>query len=241
MTILSNFTCTRDQLITAALKECGAIGTTETPTTQDVADVTFAFNLMIKAWVKRGMPLWKVVEIVVPMLANQAVYSIGPTATGTGALVTDRPLRVLDAFLRNLVGGSINQDLPLTVLSRQEYEQFGNKTQGSIPNSIYYQPLIPNGSLTMYPPVKTSAQYESHLFVQVPINDIINATDVPDFPAECYQALKWNLCAEIAGPYVSSERKLQRIDQYAQMYKREMEDWSQEEASIYLQYGGDSA
>jgi hypothetical protein len=236
MTILSNFTCTRDQLITAALKECGAIAANETPTTQDVTDVTFSFNLMIKAWIKNGMPLWKVVEHVIPLLASQLTYSIGPSATGTGALVVDRPLRVLDAYIRNLTSGSINQDLPITVLSRQEYEAFGNKTQGSVTNAIYYQPLIPNGLVTVYPPVSASSVYELHLFDQVPINDIVNASDIPDFPAECYQALKWNLCAEIGGSYVSSDAKLARIDRNAARYKMEMENWSQEEASIYFGY-----
>ena len=236
MTILANFTCTRDQIVTAVLKECGALDGSGTPDTQDVADVTFALNILIKAWIKNGMPLWKVVELVVPMLANQATYNIGPSATGTGALVTDKPLRVLNAFLRNLVGGSTNQDLPLTPLSREEYAAFGNKTQASIPNSFYYQPLVPNGLLTMYPPVSASAQYELHLYVQVPINDIVNAGDIPDFPAECYQALKWNLCAEVGGQYVTSEVKLRRIDQYAAKYKAEMENWSQEEASIYMGY-----
>lgn len=234
MTISANFSVTRDQIILNVLKECGAFGTGETPSSEDIADATFAFNLMIKAWVKGGMPLWKVTEVIVPMLANQYLYSIGPSAVGVGALVVDRPLRILDAFIRTLSTGTPNQDTPLWILSRQEYEQFGSKTQGSIPNSIYYQPLIPNGLLTTYPPPSISSVYEIHLFVQVPISDIINSTDTPDFPSECYQALKWNLCQEIAGPYVSSELKLKRIDMFAARYKMEMENWSQEEASIYF-------
>src|SRR5207245_8646431 len=68
-------------------------------------------------------------------ISNNITYQIGPTASGTGAVVTDRPLRIFDPFIR--VNAS-NQDTPLTIISRQEYEQFGVKSStGSIPNSVY--------------------------------------------------------------------------------------------------------
>ena len=226
----TNFSVTRDDIIKNALKEVGAFGTSETPSSEDIADASFAFNLIIKAWVKRGMPLWKIVDITVPLIVGNVTYQIGTTATGTGAVVTDRPLRVFDTILRTI---SSNQDIPLMVLSRQEYEQFGIKNSLSIPNSIYYQPLIPNGLLTIYPaPADTTRSI--HLFAQIPLNDVNVGTDVLDFPSECFQALKWNLCAEIGGPYVSSIPKLQRIDRNAELYKREMEDWSIEEANLYF-------
>ncbi|MGH7745395.1 MAG: hypothetical protein ACREQ5_11475 [Candidatus Dormibacteria bacterium] len=217
-------------MIKAALRECGSIGETETPSSEQFSDCSFALNLIIKAWVKKGMPLWKVVEVVVPMIANQITYQIGPTATGTGAIVTDRPLRVLDSFIRS----PQNNDVSLMHLARSDYEALGNKTPGSsIPNSIYYQSLSINGLLTVYPSPQAS-DYSIHLFVQSPINDVNSGTDVMDFPSECYQALKWNLADEIGGETGASDSKLLRIEKRARLYKDEMESWSVETASLYM-------
>jgi len=226
----TTFSATRDDIINAALRECGAVGTGETAEIEDISDAAFALNLIIKSWIKTGMPLWKVVKVTVPMVASNITYQIGPTASGTGAVVTDRPLRVLEAFSRES-----GNDSPLTILSRGDYESMGAKTTASTVNAIYYQPLIPNGVLTVYP-APSSAVPVLHLLTQVPLSDVITGTDVVDFPSECYQALKWNLCAEIAGPYVSSDRKIMRIEAKAKQFKEEMESWSVEEASLYFGY-----
>jgi hypothetical protein len=229
----TTFSVTRDTIITAALKECGAFGTGETPSPEDFSDASLALNIIIKSWVKVGMPLWKVVEVLLPLTIGNATYQIGPTASGTGAVVTDRPLRILNAFIRTLNG----KDVDLLVLSRQEYEMMGDKSSTSIPNSFYFQPLIPNSLVTLWPAPSLNTSV-IHLFTQVPISDVNAGTDIVDFPSECYQALKWCLAAEIGGPYVSSMQKLQRIEQKAAKYKDEMEGWSVEEASIY--FGVDS-
>ena len=228
----TTFSITRDLIIQSALKECGAFGTGEVPSTEDYSDASLSLNILIKSWVKRGMPLWKVVDIPVPMVVGNLTYQIGPTATGTGAIITDRPLRILNALIRTIA----NQDTDLTIISRQEYENQGAKFGNSIPNSLYYQSLggaIPNGLLTVYPPSSDSTRV-IHLFAQVPINDVNVGTDILDFPSECYQALKWNLAAEIAGPYVSSLQKIQRIEQKASLFKDEMENWSVEDCSMYF-------
>ena len=232
----TTFSVTRDEIIKMSLKECGAFGTGETPDTEDFTDASLALNIIIKSWIALGLPLWKITTVTVPLVANIITYQIGPTATGTGAVVTDRPLRVFDPFIRVL---SSKQDTPLITLSRQEYQQFGFKTPtGSIPNSIYYQALggaspTANGLLTIYPP-PADALRSILLQAQVPINDVSVGTDVMDFPAECFQALKWCLAAEISGPYVSSFQKLQRIEGKADRFKKEMENWSVEEASLYF-------
>lgn len=225
----TTFSVTRDQIIISALKECGAIGTGETPSTEDFSDASLALNIIIKSWVKVGMPLWKVVEVLLPLTIGNAAYQIGPTATGVGAVVTDRPLRILNAFIRTLNG----KDVDLLVLSRQEYEMMGDKTSTSIPNSYYFQPLLPNSLVTLWPAPSLNTSV-IHLFTQIPISDVNVGTDVVDFPSECYQALKWCLAAEIGGAYVSSMQKLQRIEAKAAKYKDEMEAWSVEEASVYF-------
>jgi hypothetical protein len=229
----TTFSISRDTLIFASLKECGAFGTGETPSSEDISDVSLALNILIKSWVKLGMPLWKITEVLIPMIAGNQTYQIGPTATGTGAIVTDRPLRVFDPFIRDGAGN----DTTLIILSRQEYEMMSRKQTTGVPNSIYYQAFggstVPNGLLTVWTPA-ADATRTIHLFSQVAISDVNVGTDIMDFPSECYQALKWNLCAEIAGPYVSSAQKIQRIEQKAAQYKTEMENWSVEDSSLYF-------
>lgn len=219
----------RDDIIKASLRLLEVIGIGETPTTEDFTNSAQALNIMVKAWQIDGYKLWAIKEINVPTVAANASYQIGDTATGTGAVVTNRPLRIQDAYIRNASGN----DTTLKIISRQEYDLLGSKTSSGVPNQIFYDPQLTNGVLYMYP-VPTDALSTIHLVVQKPLADFNLAVDNPDFPQEWYQALKWGLAAELAPEYGATERKITRIEQKAMLYKEQLNNWTQEEASVYF-------
>jgi len=72
-------TFTRNDLIKAVLRALGVIGQTQAPSPEDYTFCSEALNLMLKAWVNKGATLWKIKEIVVPMVEGVAVYPLGPT------------------------------------------------------------------------------------------------------------------------------------------------------------------
>lgn len=225
----TTFLVNRDDIIKASLRLLEVIGTGETPETEDFTNCAQALNIMVKAWQIDGYKLWAIKDISVPMVASNATYQIGDTATGTGAVVTNRPLRIQDAYIRDASG----HDTTLKIISRQEYDILGDKTTLNVPNQIFYDPALTNGVLTVWP-VPQDATNTIHLVVQKPLADFNLSTDNPDFPQEWYQALKWGLAAELAPEYGATERKITRIEQKAMLYKEQLNNWTQEEASTYF-------
>ena len=223
----ATFSVTRDEIIAASLRLLGLLGEGLTPSAEDYSNCGQAINMMIKAWMTNGLQLWKVTDVTVPMVASQIVYTIGPT----GNVVSDRPLRVIQAYIRNVSA----LDTDVSCWSRQEYITIGNKTtSASVPTAVYYQPTLTNGTLYVYPP-PLDATSTLHLIAHLPISDITGASSVPDFPNEWFQCLKWGLAAEVGLEYGTPPRVMDRVDTKAEMYYKAMENWgSAEEAATYF-------
>lgn len=229
----ATFSVTRDEIIASSLRLLGQLGEGLTPSAEDYGNCAQALNMMIKAWMTNGLQLWKVTDVLVPMVANQSIYTIGPT----GNVVSDRPLRVIQAFRRGPSSYADNLDAELALWSREEYMNIGNKTTSlSTPSAVYYQPTLGNGTLNVYPaPALALATHTIHLIAHLPISDIVSASSVPDFPNEWFQCLKWGLAAEVGLEYGAPPRVMDRVDQKADIYYKAMENWgSAEEASSYF-------
>lgn len=233
----TTFSVTRDDIIKAAMRKQGVLAKGENPEPEDYDDMAFALNLIIKSWVKGGIPMWKVSEVSFPAVINLNNYTIGPavqTNISNGLVQADKPLRILNAFIRDNSVATNPSDVPLNVISVDEYTRLSQKSVGgSRPNSILYLPGVSSGVLKVWPPASVS-NMEIHLFCSVPIGDVNLGTDVVEFPSECYQSLVWNLADETAEDNMVPADKLGRISQKARIYKAEMEAWSQEEASLYF-------
>jgi len=221
----TSYTQNRDAVINGALRVLGVIGAGDTPTPQDYANCSEALNLYIKQLQTKGMPLWLVEDLPVPMIANQYVYTLGPT----GDIVCDRPLRVVMAFIRN----PQNQDTTLQVISRQEYMQQGYKPSQGIPNQIYYDPQLGNGVLYVYSNPNADG-WTIHLQVQQPISDILTPGSIPEFPSEWFNCLKFGLADQLSLEYGAPPQVRAEIAQRAMKLEEIMTDWSQEEADTFF-------
>jgi hypothetical protein len=226
------FSVTRDDIIKAALRKLEVIGEGETPSTEDYINCAFALNLLIKGMEVDGCYLWKVSEVTVPLLTGVASYQIGPTATGTGAVVTDRPIKVIDtSYVRDASGLDTN----LQILTRQEYNQLGFKATASTPSMVFYDPLLSNGVAKFYG-VPVDATHTAYLTVQTPVYDFNTGSEVLDFPQEGYQAVVYGLADEVMDEYpLPSPSTEARITQRAAFYRSKLADFSQEEGSVFLQ------
>jgi hypothetical protein len=226
---VSTFSITASDIISAALRKLDVIGVGETPLTEDFTNCLFGLNIMVKSWQTDGYYLWKVEEILVPMVAATNTYQIGPTATGPGAVVTNRPLRIREAYIRDASGN----DTTLLVTSRQEWVMLGQKTSQGVPNQLWYDPQLTNGVITVFN-VPIDATSTIHLIAQMPIFDFTATTDTPDFPQEAYQALVWGLAEEMAAEYRPTDKLMQVIMNKSKFYRDQLINWSQEEASTYF-------
>lgn len=218
----ATYSVTRDQIISAALRILGVVSAGETPSPVDYQTCAEALNLYVKQLQTKGMPLWKVEDLQVPMVTGQKTYTLGPT----GNVTCDRPLRVVMAFIRD----SQNNDTTLQQISRQEYMQQGFKNSQGVPNQFYYDPQLTNGVLYVYD-VPADSSHTIHLQVQSPISDISSPTSVPEFPNEWFNCLKFGLADQIAMEYGVPANVRQELMMRSDKYLEIMTDWSQEEAS----------
>jgi len=218
----TSYTINRDQVINASLRTLGVIGAGDEPSPEDYANCAQALNLYIKQLQTKGLPLWLVEDLQVPMIAGQYVYQLGPT----GDVICDRPLRVVMAFIRS----PQQNDTTLQVISRQEYMQQGYKPSSGIPNQVYYDPQLGNGVLYVFNNPNADG-WTIHLQVQQPIQDILTPGAIPQFPSEWFNTLKFGLADQLALEYGVPAQVRAELAQRAAKYEEVMTDWSQEEAS----------
>lgn len=217
------FLMNRDSIIAAALRTMEVVGVGETIDPLHITNCAEALNLMVKGMVLEGMPLWCVQELVVPLVAGQAAYSVG------AATAQPRPLRVLQAVVRNSTG----QDTELQLVSRFEYNTLGSKANKGQPNQLMYDPQLLTGIVTLYT-VPADALSSLRLTIQRQIQDFNLSTDNPDFPQEAYQMLKWCLVDELSLEYGAKMSVVQVAAGKAITYKTAFMAFEQEQVSQYF-------
>ena len=232
----TNYSVTRDQIIIAALRKIGAIEPADTAATIDpnlITNTAVNFNFLVKHLQTKGIKLWTVVEQVVPYTATKTTYTIGPSG---GDITSDKPLRLIQAYLLNtLVTPNINT--PLQILSKQEYNVLGSPSSTGVTNSVFLDVGTTLSTVYIYltPDTFTATNYQLHLIVQRPIQDLNNSTDVPDFANEWYNTLLWLLADDIAIEYEVPANHRQEIMMKAKMYREELEEWDVENTSTFFQ------
>ena len=227
----TSYTVTRDQVISSALRKLAVLELGATPDTDTINNAAVALNLMIKMWAVDGLKLWTINELVLPLVASQTSYVIGPG----GDLVTDKPLKLIQAWLRNTTV-TPNIDTPMQILSKQEYNILGSKASTGTANSVFLDPRVTTSILYAYltPEAYTASTYQMHLVVQRMMSDLNNSTDIPDFPTEWMQALVWGLADQLAIEYSVPANHRVEIAQRATAYKEQMASWDVESTSTFF-------
>jgi hypothetical protein len=235
----STYTVTRDQIITAALRKLGILEIGDTPDSNTIANATMSLNLLIKQLSTEGLKLWKISELIVPLTTNQTSYILGGTTSSLmydslnpTVAITDKPLKVIQGFYRNLQTTPYI-DTPVLLVSKQEYNILGSKFSTGTANTIFYDVRLLNGILYVYltPDANASANIELHLVAQMPLNDLNSSTDIPDFPNEWMNCLIWNLADQLALEYGVPMNSRQEIAVRAGTYKTMLSDWDVESSS----------
>lgn len=167
------------------------------------------------------------------LLANDGGndYAVGDVLTMSGGTFTTPATVTVDSLLNTYI------DLPMSILSQQEYNILGSKYNTGTVNSVYYWPYTTYGEVKVFltPDASTSTDYELHMTVQRPIEDITTANQTFDFPSEWYQSLRWGLASELAADYGLPLDKLGGIIARAEQYKERLAGWDVEYASIFFQ------
>lgn len=224
----TNFNVTRNEIIHGALRILGVVGEGQTPSAQQYTDASEALNYLVKAWENQGVLIWCVKSTDITLVAGTADYNIGLSQTVSVA----KPLKIYQAFRRT----TNNVDVPMTILSQQQYNMLGNKTSSGAPSQLYYNSQRDYGTLSLYPvPDSTVTSDVVRIYYQRPIEDFDASTDNADIPQEMLRALKYDLANEMAFEYGIPATDRQVLEQRSERYKAEALAFNIEDTSYYFQ------
>ena len=219
-----NFSVTRDDIIKRALRLIGALAQGETPTTDQVTEAALALNGLVKAWQADGMPLWAIGTYTVTLVSGTNTYTID----------NPKPLKALQAWNRQTTS---NVDIPMRLISRQEYNILGNKSVTGNPIQVYFEPNKDSSNVYLFPTPDTTSAAGNTVYIvcQKPFTDFDASTDVPDFPQEWYDAIVYGLATRLAPEYgvPATERKM--LWQEMTLIKQDALNFGLEENSLYFQ------
>lgn len=196
----------------------------ETPTANQTTEAAIALNGLVKAWQADGMPLWALTEKTLPLVSGQIKYTVS----------NPKPLKVLQAWNHNTTS---NVDIPMRIISKQEYNVLGNKTSAGNPIQVYYDPRRDSGDFYLFP-VPTSVEQSAnviHYVCQIPYEDFNVSTDAPDFPQEWYDAITYGLATRLAPEYGLDITARKTLWQEMSVIKQEALNFGLEEGSLYFQ------
>ena len=230
----TTFSVTRNDIIFASLRLLGVLEEGSVPNATAVENASLVLNMLIKDWMTDGIKLWTVNEINLPLVDGKNTYTLGPDSSYD--FTEFRPLRLIQGILRN-ISVSPPVDMPMTIISEQEYNILGSKRSEGNVNTLMYKPYVSHGVLKVFlmPNQNVAEDYELQLNVQRPIEDITSSNQTFDFPQEWYQALRWGLAAELAADYGLDLNRATLVIQRAEQYKQRLMAWDIENASTFFQ------
>lgn len=224
MTISSSydFSVTRDEIIASALRIIGAIAPGETPTTAMYTSGSQALNMIVKAWQADGMPVWVMSQYTLTLVDATNSYSITP-----------KLLKVISAFNRNT---STNIDIPMRVVSQDEYNRLGNKSTAGNPIQIWAQPLLDTTTVKVYPtPTAVEAAANTILITyQKQFSDMDSSSDTLEFPQEWFDAIKFALANRLSFEYGMDIQDRKQLLEQAMILKQEALSFGTEEGSVFF-------
>lgn len=214
---------TPDRIIRMAMKDAGFLQEGEDPTNEEFADNLNRLNDIINFEQTQGLKLWLQYDLEIPLVAGQAMYSLGPG----GDVDMTKPTRILDngyyldtsGFRRNLI-----------LMSRDEYMRRSNPySQGAI--SSYFPDKQQNSlDVTMWlVPDSQAATGTVHVLIQQQVQNLVSLNDEMNFPQEWFMWLRWALASDICTG--QPQAVVDRCTAFAEGYRMALEAWDVEDAA----------
>lgn len=226
----TDYASSRDLLIAAALRVVGGIAQGETPSTDQYTEGAIALNYLIKAWQADGMPLWAIKEYSLTMVSGTRTYRFGEGQT----IATPYPLKIISALRRHT---STTTDVPINLITRDQYERISNKTITGLPLMLFYDKQRVYGDVYLYPVPDTTAasDWTCRITYQRPYEDFDASSNEPDFPSEWFDALKFGLAERLMYEYGVPSTDKGAITAMAMKTKTEALNFGTEEGSYFFQ------
>lgn len=213
-----DFVVNRDDIITEALELLGVLGEGQSPTANQLTSCAMTLNMMVKYWQSQGLNIYALANQTVDLVADTASYTLNP-----------RPMAISNALRRDANGN----DIPLDILTRNDYLALTDKDSSGAPVSIYYDHQVGTDNKMYIWPVPSNTDYDIIVYYQRTLEDFDAAADDADFPQEWYLPLAYNLATLLAPKYGVPAGKMDRIAAMAKTMKEEVESFDRDD---YIQF-----
>lgn len=142
-----------------------------------------------------------------------------------------RPLAITDAVLRDID----DNDIPVTLISRSEYYNFGDKTTtGTTPTQFWFNPSLTNANLKVYP-TPSNGKYRLVYTGEYQIEDVTSANNDFDCPQEWLLAIQTNVAVLLTPSYGSNSTEFKKLKLIADEEKERVMGWDKEKTSMFIQ------
>lgn len=232
----TSFNPTRDVVVRRALRMVGAFASTDNPRPEQLTDAFSVLNTMIKAWQVDGFT-WTYTFAELTLVQGQSSYDLGLTSTDTCVYQgtvnpAARPIRIFSATRKD----TNDQEVPLDLISRDDYQALNNKTTQGRVNQIYYDPQIVLGKLYVWPTPDASGDVLV-LNMDRPLQDMTSDADNYDFPQEWIDVLSYGLALRLAPEYGLPISERQLLAQELVALKSAVLAYDRGDESVFLQAG----
>ncbi len=156
--------------------------------------------------------------------------AIGNTIISFPTLL-DRPINILD--LRRSTTTSSNSEIQAIKWSRQQYFAQPNRTSQGTINNWYYSPQLTDGRVYIWQTANNVNQLAKFTYIR-PLEINEDTADVPDFPAEWFLTLAYNLAYQIGPEYRLPDNRLANIKAIADEMLEDALGHDQEESSLNI-------
>ncbi len=227
MTVPANYG-TPERLITMALRDCGKLAQDAVPDSEQFLDGMQRLADILYFQQTRGLTLWLLEDITVPLIAGQATYTFGPG----GDVETRKPFRVEFGYATD---GAQENRRPVTPLSYTDYVRLSNVVQtGQVTQYFVNKQLeLLYVSLWLVPDATQVSQGSVHLVMRTKAEHLTMLNQSMTFPTEWYLALRWALAAELStGQSTAIQNRCQGL---ADRYIDALEGWNIEDVPLQIQ------
>lgn len=145
----------------------------------------------------------------------------------------NRPLRIVQAY--SIVGDvlSSTSDIPVTMVTTEEYLKLSNKSQEMYPLYLNYEPLL-TGTVKFWPRFSNGERVVVIRYHRA-LEDFDATGDTPDFPQEWNLPLIYELAVALAPTYNVEVTKLSTLRKERDKWVSEVSENDYEEGSIHFQ------
>lgn len=223
----TSYVITASDIIDIALRKMGVNIQGGTATTTQAAEALDALNIMVGRFFTLGMPFYRETKYSISTLvAGTATYSITDSGDTAGGL-----FNVYLAYLQDTTTGI---EIPIRVISREEYYAMTNKSQQGTPVMVCIAPDGLSCSLYLTPDAVTASTKIINLYGYRNETVYTSTTDNVVFPREWGEALIYGLCVRLASEYGLALDNTNALKSMADSALKDAIDWNPESNSTYF-------